>query len=615
MKKLMALVLSFAMVFTAVPVFADAATGGAATDKTQMSEVTVEAIADQEYTGKAITIDPATLKVAMGTNNLVYGTDFQIKGTSYTNNVEPGQASFELEGMGDYTGTQVVNFNIVKTFTAADKDLVITVPDQTEGTTEMTGVTVKWGEKELPATAFTATGDNKTTGTKTATIKFLSPYAGTFTMQYNVVAGVKNLADAGIHFKELNKTYIFNGTEQKAEIYVKYEGFTLVEGTDYDVTYSPAVDAGTVTVTVKGKGAFEGEKSAAYEIKPADLKDATVVFAQDAYTATGKQLKPEFTVKFGDVVIPSSDYEIAAWGNNDAIGNGSVTIKAKDKVVTATASGNVKGEKTATFNIVGKAMADLDVALTIPAEGYTYDGKAKEPAVTVKDGDKVLVEGTDYTVEYADNVAAGKGKVIVTAKGTTYAGSKTAEFRIKGEDSQLITGYTIYTKYYGNKDFNLNAKISTGEAGVTFKYTALNPEVATVDVNGNVSIKHTGIAKFKVETVGTVASDPASKTVTVKVKPKKPAVSSLSSTKKGSVKVNVLKSAGSTKYEIRYGRMGNYKYKTIRHIDSVYTKTYTTVSKLTSGKTYYIKVRAITVAENGTELKGNWSSTKKIKVK
>ena len=72
---------------------------------------------------------------------------------------------------------------------------------------------------------------------------------------------------------------------------------------------------------------------------------------------------------------------------------------------------------------------------------------------------------------------------------------------------------------------------------------------------------------------------------------------------------------GATKYQVRYGRQGKYYYKTCKHIDSDFTKTYTYLNNRTSGKTYYIKVRSITEMPDGTIVYGNWSPVQKIKSK
>ncbi len=59
-----------------------------------------------------------------------------------------------------------------------------------------------------------------------------------------------------------------------------------------------------------------------------------------------------------------------------------------------------------------------------------YTGESVEPAVTVTLGSKTLVEGTDYTVSYADNVEVGTATVTVTGTGD-YAGVSKANFQIE----------------------------------------------------------------------------------------------------------------------------------------------------------------------------------------
>ena len=59
-----------------------------------------------------------------------------------------------------------------------------------------------------------------------------------------------------------------------------------------------------------------------------------------------------------------------------------------------------------------------------------YTGESVEPAVTVTLGSKTLVEGTDYTVSYEDNVEIGTATVTVTGAGD-YAGVSKANFQIE----------------------------------------------------------------------------------------------------------------------------------------------------------------------------------------
>ena len=67
--------------------------------------------------------------------------------------------------------------------------------------------------------------------------------------------------------------------------------------------------------------------------------------------------------------------------------------------------------------------------VSLSQTSYTYDGKPKTPTVTVKDGDNTLVENTDYTIAYSNNVNVGTAKVIITGTGA-YSGTVTKTFTI-----------------------------------------------------------------------------------------------------------------------------------------------------------------------------------------
>ncbi|MCI7097970.1 MAG: InlB B-repeat-containing protein [Lachnospiraceae bacterium] len=81
---------------------------------------------------------------------------------------------------------------------------------------------------------------------------------------------------------------------------------------------------------------------------------------------------------------------------------------------------------------------------------YTYDGTAKKPSVTVKDGNSTLVNGKDYTVTYVNNINAGTAAVTVTGK-NRYTGSVKKSFSIKMPSKPVMVwnGKTASSFYYG----------------------------------------------------------------------------------------------------------------------------------------------------------------------
>lgn len=597
MKKLMALVLSVAMVLCALPatIFAD----DTATPATDLSKATIAAIANATYTGKEIKPE---VKVTLDGKE-VAAANYDV---TYESNTNVGKATATVTGKAPtYIGSVSTTFDIVaKTFSNTNKP-TIKIPTQLTGAEEIKGVKITWNGNTLAeGTDFTIEQPKEAlaAGTETTKITFKGNYEGTVTHQFDVVTN--DFSKAAVYFEQINQTYIFNGTEQTPGIRVELGGKTLAENKDYTVEYMNNVDAGTANIVVTGEGSYAGTKGVSFTINKARLADAVLTISPDSYGTTGQPIMPTYTVKLGSYDLKATDYTAEAKNN---VNTGTATL-----TLTATEAGNFTGAISGTFTIAGKDVSTLDLALT-DADDLKYDGTAKTPAVTAKDGTKTLVQGTDYTVTYENNVNAGTGKAIVKGIGT-YAGEKTLEFKIKGTASKVITGYTTYTRYTNSVAFNLNARISTNEAGVTFKYTSDDPEVATVDEDGYVTIVNTGVAKITVETVGTKTSDPASKVVTVKVKPVKPGVA-LSTPAKKQIKVQITKVKGATKYEVRYGRNGKYYSKYVKHVDSKYTKTSTTLKNRTSGKIYYVKVRAIKVLDNGDTLVGNWSANKKIKAK
>lgn len=78
-----------------------------ATSKRNISKASVATVANQAYTGKAVTPSPV---VRWGTTKLVKGTHYTL---TYANNVKAGVATITIRGKGTYSGTKTVTFKIV----------------------------------------------------------------------------------------------------------------------------------------------------------------------------------------------------------------------------------------------------------------------------------------------------------------------------------------------------------------------------------------------------------------------------------------------------------------------------------------------------------------------
>ncbi len=255
----------------------------------------------------------------------------------------------------------------------------------------------------------------------------------------------------------------YTGEAQTPEVIVKDGGTTLTKDTDFSVAYSNNTSAGTATATVTGMGSYSGTKTAEFTIHKATLTEVLLeksnfTYNQEEQTATVKH------VTAGELTVSADGYDI----------NGNKATDVGNYTMTLTGKGNFNGVITAQYSIVA-AGAHL-FTLTLDETSVTYDGTEKKPAVTVKDDEETLTLGTDYTLDYDNNINAGTGKVVATGKGN-YAGTKTAEFTINKATPQIVTPPTPKTLTY-NTEAQLLIKAGVANGGV-MKYSLDNSTWST----------------------------------------------------------------------------------------------------------------------------------------
>ena len=126
--------------------------------------------------------------------------------------------------------------------------------------------------------------------------------------------------------------------------------------------------------------------------------------------------------------------------------------------------------------------AKFEGTVKLKKTSYTYDGKAKKPAVIVKDSKgNSLKNGTDYTISYqGGRKKVGEYKVKVTFKGK-YTGTKELSFKIKPKGTSLksvtagkkkfkVTWKKQKTQTTGYQiQYSKNSKFKSGNKKVTIK--------------------------------------------------------------------------------------------------------------------------------------------------
>ena len=197
------------------------------------------------------------------------------------------------------------------------------------------------------------------------------------------------------------------------------------------------------------------------EVKKAERIIPTVVvpFAIDglAYTGASQALVSSGSTTVGDMYysLDGTNYKKSVPTGIDAniykvyykVVDDEYNVESNQGYVNSTIDAKLLSEPTVTLN----------------ETQYAYDGTAKEPLITIKDGD-VTISSSDYVVDYSDNTNVGTATVtILTQPGKNYrfpSGGITANFVIFREMINLFSESDLWTGYIAQEDLALPSGIS-----------------------------------------------------------------------------------------------------------------------------------------------------------
>ncbi len=300
--------------------------------------------------------------------------------------------------------------------------------------------------------------------------------------------------------------------------YIDNIKYRLTEDVDYTLTYTNNLNAGTAYINVEGKNNFSGKATANFMITSStissggswgsnsfldqgtgEISGATSVAPSDvnlsmdtvdAMYYTGKAVYPKVSVPG---MTENVDYTVT-FSNNVEVGTA---------VATVTGIGNNNGTITKNFRII----AQLSKCTISPIPAQQYTGSEVKPALTVKCGNNILMEGTDYTATYSNNVNIGTATVTLRAlNNANYTGTTTVKFSIANDvGGFIISGYAPSYAYTGNA-ITPGVVVETGSRTLVLgtEYTVsysnnVNAGVATITVTGIGRYSGTQTATFVIE--------------------------------------------------------------------------------------------------------------------
>ncbi|MBO4904107.1 MAG: hypothetical protein J5367_02680 [Lachnospiraceae bacterium] len=204
----------------------------------------------------------------------------------------------------------------------------------------------------------------------------------------------------------------------------------LVEGRDYEVSYSNNINSGrSAAITFTGIGAYSGSVRKLFSIESASLSEGSaknpailVIMRKTVPFAKGgakPAVKVIYTTTDGEyTLIENEDYTLS-YENNTSVNDG--TKASKRPGVYITGKGNFTGKLYASYAITAANIAASELYVSDIISSDT--DSETEPDIVVFDSDKEELErGTDY------DCSINGTEVTITGTGNYY-GEKSSSFR------------------------------------------------------------------------------------------------------------------------------------------------------------------------------------------
>lgn len=445
-----------------------------------IGEVAAAVISNQTYTGQAITPD---ITLTSGGEKLVESIDYTV---SYENNIQAGQATVIVTGKPGtiYAGTsRLLNFTIdpanLSTVTVENFGDVVYVPGKREYRQNTNADDPKAIKLRLPGgeylspsdytisyTGNTSNGVTAVNASMTIAANSANVTGRTNAMYFkiwpNASKSLNDYEDNKVTIEGFSEAreYFYDNSDRRSNvdnsikpgISVRYAGKLLKEGVDYKLTYSNNTSIGTAYATIEaiqGSG-YVGKRTEYYYIigKPIFVEgikvtdnDFTVTKPTDC-KYTGSLRRPEITIveklkvdkdryhmsgESKKTLVKGRDY-IVKYSNNVDVNDSDDLITPS---VTVTGIGNYSGTRVFNFNILP---VDISEAKHAKLKDRTYTGSQILPELHLRNSGRYLVEGTDYDVEYGENINYGTGTITFIAREDqkNYTGEMTVPFNIRG---------------------------------------------------------------------------------------------------------------------------------------------------------------------------------------
>jgi hypothetical protein len=164
--------------------------------------------------------------------------------------------------------------------------------------------------------------NNVNAGTASVILTGMGDYSGSVTKTFEIKP--RNLSDVVVKLSSRNFDY--DGTAKTPKVTVTDDEKKLALNTDFKVSFSNNVDAGTAGVTVVGIGNYTGSVTKTFEINPRNLSDMIVKLSSRRFDYDGTAKTPKVTVTdAAKKLVLNTDFTVS-YSNNIDVGTAWVTV-------------------------------------------------------------------------------------------------------------------------------------------------------------------------------------------------------------------------------------------------------------------------------------------------
>ena len=404
--------------------------------------------ATYEYTGEEILPEIDIVHYGDVVTTYQNGKDYTL---TYSNNISIGNetGTVTLNGMGNYSGTDTIYFTIRGPLPEPDA-----IENQQYSGKPVTPAVVIPGLKQN-TDYHVSYWDNDSPGKASVTVTGLGCYEGTRTLYFSI-----NGELPPIYYDIPDQKY--TGSEIMPHVYIP----GLEEGTDYTLSYSDNVEAGTATVTATGTGYYSGTQTAFFTIIAPDSGSGTESASSSQLgtdtgsgSDTGSNTGTGSTSSYHEGFLNEGDendekfYEY--WNPTIKLNAYSIPLKVGQSTNKVKATGLKKWD-----SIWFWTSSNTKVA-TVNQKGVIKAGKKT---------------GTAYVTVWTEYGAYATVKVTVQKK------------RVTARKISVIRSVTLKK----GESYSLNAVASPFTATDKIKYKSSKKKVATVSGKGIIKAKKKG---------------------------------------------------------------------------------------------------------------------------